>query len=161
MPLHSWALRILATLVLATVTTLGGTAWRAMAAAPENAPPPAVEVQAPTPTSTPTLAPIANDVQRLTAGLPRDGFEGVPCANAVGAICRIDPAEPPTNGVSGTARVTGSMAVQISVAPDLIPAGYLAHVFFNTSFGIENVDCPRALAATAITCVGDTIGNLI
>src|SRR4051794_25738040 len=47
------------------------------------------------PTATVTPAPIANDLQRITAGLPSDGFAGTPCANAANATCQINSEDPP------------------------------------------------------------------
>ena len=107
----------------------------------------AVERQLPTATITPTPTATAfpNDVQRITAGLPSDGFSGAPCANAANATCQLNADDPP-GGVSGTARVSGSgMAVSVTVQAGLVP-GAVANVFFPTTFGIENIDCPSAPA---------------
>jgi hypothetical protein len=123
----------------------------------------AVERQAPTATTTPTAtpAPIPNDVQRLTAGLPSDGFAGTPCANAANATCQINSEDPP-GGVDGTARVAADgMTVSVTVQPGLVPPGAVANVFFPTTFGIENVDCPAALAGGPLACNGTAIANLI
>jgi len=108
-------------------------------------------------TVTPTATVVANNINTIRANLVAQAaaLGAGPCANQLNQICQI------TGGITGNARVSGSMAVTATVPAGIIATGALANIFFNTTTGIEFITCPAAVAGVATTCVGTTVGNII
>jgi len=111
-----------------------------------------------TATPTPVVPTVPNNVTLIAQNIVRDGTFGVPAASLIGQVAQI------SGGLTGTARVTGSMAVTVTAPAGIIPAGAVGNVFFSTTLptiGIENIACPPAVAGVPTTCTGNTIGNIL
>jgi hypothetical protein len=98
---------------------------------------------------------VPNNIAQITASLRPDGQPGTPCADTVGVACQV------AGGVTGTLRVTSSMAVSLTVPAGVIAAGNRANVFFTTTRGIENVACNPAVAGIATVCTGTLVGDAL
>jgi hypothetical protein len=115
---------------------------------------------APTPTATTTTTALpANNVAQIAASLGSEAVGGLPCAVVPGQQCQVVPIG--ATGPAGSATVSGSMSVTLSIPAGVVPAGTVANAFFATTAGVENVACAPAAAGVVTRCVGNLLGNAI